>query len=115
MAMTWGIWSQLLHYFLCVTSYDLGVFGPYFPKCPYCSITHKRSITEPSDDFDMRLRPHLMLNKELKSLDSFLCFLVHDLGYLGCFPKLPQYPSTWETGITQLTEALDTRVKFHLM
>ena len=34
MAMTWGIWSQLLHYFSCVTLYDLGVFGPYFPKLP---------------------------------------------------------------------------------
>ena len=31
------------------------------------------------------------------------------------FPKLSQYPSTWETGITQPTEALDPRVRSHLM
>ena len=31
------------------------------------------------------------------------------------FPKLSQYPSTWETGITHSTEGLGTRVRSHLM
>ena len=31
------------------------------------------------------------------------------------FPKLPQHPSTCETGITQPTKAFDTRVRSHLM
>ena len=57
-----------------------------------------------------------MLNKELKSLDSFSCVFMHNLGEFGpSFPKPLQYLSTWETGITQPTEALDTKVKSHLM
>ena len=31
------------------------------------------------------------------------------------FPKLPQYPSTYETGIAQPTESSDTRIRSHLM
>ena len=109
MAITWGIWSQLLYYFLCVTSYGLGVFGPYFLKLPWCSNTHKTGITEPSNDFDIRVRPHLMLNKELKSLDSFfVCPWAQ-------FPQTAPIPDTWETGITQPTETPDTRVLSHLM
>ena len=49
-------------------------------------------ITEPLDDFDIRVRPHLMLNEELKSLDSFMCVLVHDLEYLD--PVSPNCPNT---------------------
>ena len=74
---------KTLDYLSCITSYDLGVFGPYFPRLPYYPNTHKTDITEPSDDFGIRLRPHLMLNEKLKSLDYFLCGSVHDLGYLG--------------------------------
>ena len=92
LAITWGICSQILHYFSCITSYDFGVFGPYLPKLPLCSNTHKTGITEPSDDFDIRVRLHLMLNEELKSLDSFSCVLVYDLGYLG--PVYPNCPNT---------------------
>ena len=57
-----------------------------------------------------------MLNEELKSLDSFPCVLVHDLWvFKPSFPKLPQHLNDWGTGITQHTEVVDTRVKFHLI
>ena len=57
-----------------------------------------------------------MLNEELKSLDPFSCVLVHDFEvFEPTFPKLSQYRSTWETGISLTTETLDTRVKSHLM
>ena len=48
--------------------------------------------TELSDDLRIRVRPHLMLNKEPKSLDYFSCVPVHDLGYLG--PVSPKCPNT---------------------
>ena len=44
------------------------------------------------------------------------CVSLCMIGVVGpSFPKLPQYLSTWETGITQPTEALGTRVRSHLM
>ena len=49
-------------------------------------------ITEPSDDLGIRVRPHFMLNEELKSLDYFLCVSVHDTVYSGPVP--PNCPNT---------------------
>ena len=49
-------------------------------------------ITEPSDYLGIRVRHHLMLNEELKSLDYFSCDPVHDFGYLGpVSPNCPNY------------------------
>ena len=43
-----------------------------------------------------------MLNKELKTLDFFLCDSVLDLGVFVPFsPKLPECSATQKTGITQ--------------
>ena len=70
---------KTLDYFSCVTSFDLGVFGPYFPKLS-------------SDDLGIRVRPNLMINEELKSLDYFSCVPVHDLRYSG--PVCPNCPNT---------------------
>ena len=86
-----------------------------FPKLPYCSNTLKTNITEPSDDLGIRVRSHLMLNEELMSLNYFsFCFCAWFGVFEPSFPKLAQYRSTCETGITQSTEALDTRVRSHL-
>ena len=38
---------KTMEYFSCVTSYDLGVFGPFFPKLPECLNTPKTGITNP--------------------------------------------------------------------
>ena len=77
---------------------------------------HKAGVTEPSDHLGIRVRPHLMLNEELKNLDSFLCIPAHDLGNLGQFPQNAPIPEQyWERGISQPTEGLGNRVKSHFM
>ena len=50
----------------------------------------KTGITQLSDDLDRKVRPHLMWNLELKTMDYFLCVPAHDLGYLS--PVSPNSP-----------------------
>ena len=87
----WNVELKNWDYISCVTSYDLWVFGPYFPKLPWCLNTHKAGITEPSNHLGVIVRPHLISDK-LKTLDYFLCVSTHDLGYLG--PVSPNWPNT---------------------
>ena len=39
-------------------------------------------LTKPSDDLGRRVRPHLMWNVELKTMDYLRCVPPHDIGYL---------------------------------
>ena len=55
-----------------------------------------------------------MWNKNLKTLDSFLCDFVLDLGVFGLQVALmPKYPK--KTGITQLSDDLGRIVRPNLM
>ena len=68
-----------------------GYLGPISPNCLNAQIPYGY-ITKRSDDLGIRIRPHLMLNEELKTLDYFLCVLAPDFGYLG--PVFPSCPNT---------------------
>ena len=101
-----------MDYFSCVSARDLGYSSPIFPNCPN---TRETGIAEPAEGSDTRVRSHLMWNKDLKTWILFIC-PCRWVGVFGPnFPKLPQYPSTCETGIVQPTEGPDTRVSSHLM
>ena len=92
-----------------------GVFGPSFPKLSQCPITCETGKAQPTEGNNTRVRSHLIWNKELKTLDYFLCPCTW-FGVFGpSFPKLPRYLSTSETGIIQTIEGLDTRLRSHLM
>ena len=79
-----------MDYFSCVLAHDLGVFGPSFPKLPQYLSTCETGIIRPTEDLGTSITSHLMLNKELKTLNFFLCEFVLDLGVFGpFFPKLP--------------------------
>ena len=101
--------------FMCPCTW-FAVFGPIFPKLFQYHSTCETSITHPTEGLDTRLRSYLMSNKDLKSLDYFFCLPAHGFGvFRPSFPKLPQYPSTWEIGIAQPKEHPDTRVNSHFM
>ena len=67
-----------------------GVFGLSFPNLPQYLSTCETGIIQPTEDLDTSIRSHLMWNKEMKTLDYFLCDSVHDLGDLG--PVHPNCP-----------------------
>ena len=85
----------------------------YYPKYP------KTGISQLSDCFGTWVRPHSMWNVMLKTLDYFLCFSRHDLGFLGSvspnYPTAHLYTCIKQVYITQPSESLDTRVKVNLM
>ena len=56
-----------------------------------------------------------MWNKDLKTWITFHMFLHVIWGIGASFPKLLQYPSTYETGIIRPTEGLDTTIRSHLL
>ena len=90
-----------------------GVFKTSFSKLPQYSSTWKTGIVQPREGSDIRVKSHLMWNKELKTLD-YLHVSLHMIWGIWV-PKLPQHLSTCETGIIWLTEDLDTRKRSHLM
>ena len=67
--------------------------GSFFPELLYGPSTQKTGVTQYSDDLNRRVRPYLMWNVELKTLDYFRCVLLHDLRYLSSFPKLTWCPN----------------------
>ena len=87
-----------------------------FPKLSQYPSTCEIGITRPTEGNDTRRRSHLMWNKELKTLYYFsgVPFTWFEI-FRSSFPKLPQYLSTCETGVIQLAQVLDTRVRSHLM
>ena len=73
--------------FMCPCTW-FGVFGPSFPKLSQYLSTCETGIIGPTEGLDTSIRSHLMWNKELKTLDFFLCDSVLDLGVFGPFsPK----------------------------
>ena len=88
----WNKDLKTLDYFLYDSVHNLGVFGPFFTKLPLCSSTQKTDITQSSDDLGRRVRPHLLWNFKLKTMDYIRRVLLHDLGYLG-----PVSPNLWPT------------------
>ena len=71
--------KKILDYF-CVPTHD---FGSSFPKLPY---VHKTGITQTSDEFNIKVSPHLMWYMKLKTMDHFSRVPEHDLGILAKFP-----------------------------
>ena len=71
-------------------------WGPVFPNYlnaqnKYC----KAAVTRPPNGFYTWLRPHLMWNIELKTLNYFLRNPTHDFCYLGLVsPNFPNMPNT---------------------
>ena len=78
-----------------------GYLGPISPNCPNTWVPSQTS-------FDVKW------GTEVLGL-LFVCPFAWFGLFRPSFPKLLQYSSTWETGITQPTQALDTRVISHLM
>ena len=58
------------------------LFGPSFPKVPWCSKYPKTGKTLPSDGFYIWVRLQLMWNLELNTFDDFLYIQANDLAYL---------------------------------
>ena len=112
----WNVELKTLDYLSCVISYDLGSIWALFPQIALM-------LEYPWNRYSWALRWPCHKNKtwfyvkwgtEVFGL-LFVCLCAW-FGVFGpSFPKLPQYLSTWETGITRSTEALDTRVRSHLM
>ena len=105
---TWRPWTT------CSCAW-FGVFRRSFPKLPQHLSTCETGIARPTEVPDTRVRSHLMWNKELNTLDHVYVSLHMIWGIRPNFPKLPQYPSTCETGIARPAEGPDTRVRSHLM
>ena len=78
--------------FRCLCTW-FGVFGPSFHKCSQYQSTCETSTTWPTESNDTRVRSHLILHKELKTLDYFSGVPAHDLGYFD--PVSPNCPNTW--------------------
>ena len=56
------------------------------------------------------------VKQEAKDFGLLFMYTSTWFGVFGSsFPKLPQYPSTWETGIAQLAEGNGATVRSHLM
>ena len=65
---------KTLDYFSGVPAYDFGVFGANFPKFPLYQIPIKQgSIAQSSEGLGRSIRPHLMRNVGLETLDYFSC------------------------------------------
>ena len=88
--LMWSKELKTLDFFLCDSVLNLGVYWPSSPKLPYCPSTQNTGITQSLDDLGNRVRPHLMWNVELKTMDYFRHVHPHDLGYLG--PVSPNLP-----------------------
>ena len=103
-------------YFSCVAPCIwFGVFKPSFILPQYPS-SCETVIARPTESRDNRINSHLMWNKELMTLDYFSHVPALDLEvFWPSFPKLPQYLSTCETGITRPTVGPATRTRSHLM
>ena len=77
------------------------IFESFLPNCPNeCPSTQKTGITQLNYQMILdgrKVRPHLIWNVELKTLDYFRCVLSHDLGIWVQFPQIylmPKYPKT---------------------
>ena len=73
-----------------------GAFRPSFPNMHQYLSNCETGIIRPTEGIDTSIRSHLMWNKELKTLDFFLCNSVLDLGVFGPFSHeitlMPIYP-----------------------
>ena len=88
--LMWNKELKTLDYFSRVLAHDLGYSCLLSPKLPQYLNTCEAGIIQPTEGLDTSIRSHLMWNKEMKTLDFFLCDSVLDLGVFGPFPpKLP--------------------------
>ena len=115
--LMWNVELETLDYFSCVTSYDLGggirtLFPQITLMLEHLQDRYNWTLRWPwhnrETSFDVKWGAEVL---GLLFVCSCAWFGVFGFG----FPKLSQYSSTWETGITQSTETLDTRVRSHLM
>ena len=73
--------------------------------------TQKTGITQSSDDLCRRVRPHLMRNVELKTMDYLRCVPPNDLGIWVQFPQIYLMPKYPKAGITQPSDGFYTRLE----
>ena len=73
-------------FFMCPCTW-FGVFRPSFPKLPQYLSTCETGIVRPTEGLNTSVRSHLMWNKELKTLNFFLCGSVVDFGVFWPFPQ----------------------------
>ena len=59
------------------------LFGPSFPKVPWCPKYPKTGETLPSNEFSTQVRLQLLWIVEFNTFDEFLYIQAHDMGYLG--------------------------------
>ena len=89
--LIWNIELKTLDYLSFDSVHDIGLFGPFFPFFLFALMPKSQTdITQSLDDLGRRVRPHLMWNIQLKTMDYFRCVLPHDLGYfIQVSPNLP--------------------------
>ena len=79
-------------------------------------ILSQTGIAQASDGLDTWVWFHLIWNIGLKTLNYFLCFPVHDLGYLDTVsPKFPYCPKYQKIGRTRSWDGVANRVKLRLI
>ena len=79
-------------------------------------ILSQTGITQASDGLDTWVWFHLIWNIGLKTLNYFLCFPVHDLGYLDTVsPKFPYCPKYQKIDRTRSWDGFANRVKLRLI
>ena len=79
----WYVEFNTLDDFFCISSHDLGEFGPNFSDLSQFLKYTKAGINWPSDGLYILPRLHLIWNVEFNTLDDFLCYSAHNMGYLS--------------------------------
>ena len=98
----WNVKLKTLDYFSCVASYNLGYLGQLSPNFSNLRISVKQ-LTKLSESLGTRVKPNLMWNVKLKTLDYFSYVASNDLGYLG--PFSPNFPNPgWSEARRNLLE-----------
>ena len=111
----WNVELKTLDYFSCVSVHDLGYSDPVSPNCPNTQVPVKQLQLDPQRPWHKR---KISFDVKQGAEDFgllFMCPYTWFCVFRPSFPKLPQYPSTSETGIAQPTEGPDTSVRFHFI
>ena len=79
----WNLMLKTLHYFLCLPAHDLEYLGPVSSNCLNAQIPLKASIVQTSGGLNTWVKPNLMWDLELKTLDYFSSVASYDLRVFG--------------------------------
>ena len=103
-----SLWNKLktLDYFSCDSVHDLGQFG-HFPQISLMPTTQKTGVTRSLGGLRRRLRPNLMWNMELKTMDYFKCVPLWLGGTWDQFPQIYVMPKYPKAGTTRPTDKIN--------